>query len=129
MPELTRVLFEVDHSGTAYVLVRARAVVDARTAPVLREVVRRLLFVEDRRFLAVDLTGSAVYGPLGFSPLIGALKSCRDRGGELYLVGASGMVRRVLGHDVRGPVRCYTTRGELDAALLGASPAREVGRG
>lgn len=129
MPELTRVLFEVDHSGTAYVLVRARAVVDARTAPALREVVRRLLFVQERRFLAVDLTGSAAYGPQGFAPLIGALKSCRDRGGDLYLVGGSDMVRRVLSHDTRGPVRCYGTRGELDAALLGQSAAWGMARG
>jgi anti-anti-sigma regulatory factor len=122
--------FEVDYSGTAYVLIRARSVVDLRSAAALREVVRRLVFVEGRRFLAVDLTGSAAYGPQGFSPLIGALKGCRDRGGDLYLVGATDMVRRVVGHDARGPVRCYATRAELDAALLGESPAREAsGRG
>lgn len=118
--------FEVDHAGTAYVLVRARAVVDARTAAALREVVRRLLFVEERRFLAIDLTGTAVYGPGGFSPLIGALKACRDRGGDLYLIAPSQMVRRVVGYDARGPVRCFGSRAELDAALVGQFPAREV---
>ena len=66
--------FELDHGATAYVLVRAMTVVDARTAPLLREVVRRILFVEERRFIAVDLTRSAVFGPLGFGPLIGAVK-------------------------------------------------------
>jgi hypothetical protein len=97
-------------------------VVDARTAGALREVVQRVLFVEKRRFLALDLTGSAVYGAEGFGPLIGALKSCRDRGGDLYLIGASDMVRRVVGHDTRGPVKCYGTRDGLDAALLGVAP-------
>ncbi len=120
--------FEVDHSGTAYVLVRARTTVDAHSAAALREVLREVLR-EGRRFLAVDLTGVAAYGSQGFSPLLGAVKSCRDRGGDLYLVGASEMVRRVLSHDMRGPVQCYGTRGELDAALLGRSPAREVAHG
>jgi anti-anti-sigma factor len=111
--------FELDHGVTAYVLVRAMAVVDARTAPLLRGVVRRILFVEERRFIAVDLTGSAVFGPQGFGPLIGAVKTCRDRGGQLYLIGASPTVVGVLSHDTRGPVECHGSRVGLDRALLG----------
>lgn len=111
--------FELDHGATAYVLVRAMAVVDARTGPLLREVVRRILFVEERRFVAVDLTRSAVFGPRGFGPLIGAVKACRGRGGQLYLIGATPTVVGVLSHDVRGPVECHGWRVGLDRALLG----------
>jgi len=111
--------FELDHSGTAYVLVRARAVVDARTAPALYEAVRAVVRGEGRRFLAVDLTGSAVYGPRGFGPLISALKACRDRGGDLYLINPSETARRVIEHDTWRPVQCFGSRGELDRALLG----------
>lgn len=115
--------FWVDHGGTAYVLIRARVAVQSRTAVGLREVVGRELRA-GRRFLAVDLSDSAVYGPRGFSALIGALKSCRDRGGELYLIGASPTVVGVLGHDSRGPVRCFGSRGELDRALSGCAAGR-----
>jgi anti-anti-sigma regulatory factor len=117
--------FQLDHSGTAYVLIRACAVVDARTAGALRVVFASVLR-EGRRFVAVDLTGSAVYGPLGFAPLAGALRSCRDRGGDLYLVGASDTVRGVLGYETRG-VRCFASRGDLDRALSGAACSREAG--
>ena len=114
--------FELDHGATAYVLVRVRTAVDARTAAALREVIASV-FREGRRFLAVDLTQGAVFGPQGFGPLLGAVKTCRDRGGELYLVGASPTVVGVLGRDVRGPVECFGSRAELDRALLGRAPA------
>lgn len=110
--------FWVDHGGTAYVLVRARVVVDARTASGLRDVIAGVLR-QGRRFLALDLADSAVYGPQGFSVLIGAVGACRTRGGDLYLIGASEMVARVTSREAGGPVRCFASRGELDRALVG----------
>lgn len=117
--------FPVDRSGTAFVLVRAAAVVDARTAPVLREVLAGVLR-SGRHFVALDLTGSAVYGPRGFSVLIGALKACRDLGGDLYAVGASETVCRVLGHDTRGPALVFGSVRELERAVLGVHSLKGV---
>ena len=117
--------FELDHGSTAYVLVRVRTAVNERNAGLLRSMIATV-FREDRHFIAVDLTDGAVYGPQGYGPLIGAVKTCRDRGGELYLIGASPTVVGVLGHDTRGPVRSYGSRHELDRALLGCSPAIEA---
>jgi len=117
--------FELDYGGTAYVLLRVRTAVDARTAPWLREMIASVLR-EGRRFLAVDLTAGAVFGPAGFSPLIGAVRACRDRGGDLYLIGASETAVGVLGHDMRGPVRSFASRDELDRALLGCAPVGGV---
>jgi hypothetical protein len=112
--------FELDYSGTAYVLVRVRVAVPF--APGSLAGLRGALgsvFRGGRRFLAVDLTAGAVFGPQGYGPLIGALKTARDRGGDLYLVGASETVVGVLSHDSRGPVRCFGSVDELDRALLG----------
>lgn len=113
--------FELDYGATAYVLVRVRTAVNERNAQSLRQVIGSV-FGEDRRFIAMDLTDGAVYGPQGYGPLIGAVKACRDRGGDLYLIGASSTVVGVLRHDTRGPVRCFGSRDELDRALLGCTP-------
>jgi|SRR5580765_684856 len=117
--------FELDHGDPRYVLVRVRTAVNERNAQSLRDVIAKV-FREDRRFIAIDLTDGAVFGPQGYGPLIGAVKACRDRGGDLYLIGASEMVRRVVAHDSRGPVSSFATRAELDRALLGRRPTLEA---
>lgn len=120
--------FWVDRSGTAYVVVRATAVVDARTAATLRDTVRALLR-GGRYFLALDLTASAVYGPQGFSMVLAVVRACRERGGQVYLIGASATARQILGYGPRGPGRAFRDRGELDGFLLSRPADREVRRG
>lgn len=107
-----------DYMPRHYVLVTARGDLGAGTSPLLAETFAEIRS-ERRPVVAVDLSAARVHGRHGLAPLIGALKSCRDRGGDLYLIGASPMVRRVVGYDTRGPVKCFASRGELDREVFG----------
>lgn len=117
--------FQVERSTTAYVLVRATAAIDARTAAALRTVCAQLLR-EGRHFIALDVAESAVYGPQGFSTLIGLIRACRDRGGQLYLLGACATARRIVGYGPSGPGRSFRNRAELDGYLFARPADRQV---
>lgn len=103
----------------AYAFVRVRGALDDALAPLVAQTVAEA-HSQGQHVIAIDLSGARVRGRYGLAPLIGALKSCRDRGGELYLIGASPMVARVLGHDTRGPVKCFDSLEQLDLALWGS---------
>jgi anti-sigma B factor antagonist len=121
--------YEIDRSGAAYVLVRVMGPLDSQTAPALSNAFATL-FAEGRRFIAVDLmrTHRRIAGRHGLAPLIGALKSARDRGGELYLIGPCDMVRRVLGYTTDRPLKVFPTVDELDRWIVLTHPSLAAGR-
>ncbi|NLC56455.1 MAG: STAS domain-containing protein [Armatimonadetes bacterium] len=69
--------------------------VDLATAPDFERAVNSL-FSQGTASLAVDLSGVSYLDSTGVSVLMRAVKQCRDRGGDLSIVGVSDRALRVM---------------------------------
>jgi anti-sigma B factor antagonist len=75
-------------------LLRVRGEVDIYTAPRLKEAVIAALN-EGAQSLAFDLSGVGFLDSTGLQVLMSAKKRTAERGGEVYLLGVGGQIRRV----------------------------------
>jgi anti-sigma B factor antagonist len=75
-------------------LLRVRGELDIYTAPRLKETVLAALN-GGARSLAIDLSAVEFLDSTGLQVLMSAKKRTAERGGDVYLVGVGGQIRRV----------------------------------
>jgi anti-anti-sigma factor len=118
---------ESEAFGDAVVLVRARGVLDAFSAPALAAELDRAAGT-DVRFLVLDLAEATLIDSSGLGAILAASMRLRGRGGSLALVAGTRDVMR--GFELTGidrVLKIFATGDEALAALLaGAASAAEA---
>jgi anti-sigma B factor antagonist len=83
------------HDRDGWTVVEARGEIDLYTAPKMKEHLTGLV-EQDRARIVVDLGGVDFLDSTGLGVLIGSLKRCREREGDLALAAPSETVLKVL---------------------------------
>jgi anti-sigma B factor antagonist len=68
--------------------------IDVATAPQLRESLHRLI-TQGQATVVLDLLGVTFLDSTALGVLVGALKRCRELGGELHVVVADARIRKI----------------------------------
>lgn len=95
-------------------LLRVRGELDLLNAPRLLDRVREAIG-SGSGSIAIDLTELAFIDSFGLSVLVTAKRQTAERGGQVYLLGVTGPVRRVLNLVQVGNQFCLCTEAELPA--------------
>lgn len=109
-------LVESRDSG-AWTVVEPKGEIDLYTAPKLKEQLTALV-ERGRERLVVNLDGVEFMDSTGLGVLIGGLKRCREREGELALAAPRETVQKVL--RITGLDRVFAVHGTVDEATSGS---------
>jgi anti-sigma B factor antagonist len=108
-------LVESRDSG-AWTVVEPKGEIDLYTAPTLKEQLSALV-EQGRERLVVNLDGVEFMDSTGLGILIGALKRCREAGGELALAAPRETVQKVL--RITGLDKVFSLHETVDEATSG----------
>jgi anti-sigma B factor antagonist len=101
------------HDRDGWTVVEARGEIDLYTAPKLKEQLGSLI-EQDRVRIVIDLGGVEFLDSTGLGVLIGSLRRCRERGGELALAAPKETVQKVL--NITGLDKVFPIHGAVDEA-------------
>ena len=99
-------------------VVSASGEIDVATAPPLRDRLRSLT-TSGRSTVVVDLLGVTFLDSTALGVLVGALKRCRESGGDLPLVIAEPRILKVF--EITGLTGVFSIHATLADALAGAA--------
>jgi anti-sigma B factor antagonist len=89
--------------------------IDVATAPQLRDCLHRV--IAQRSTVVVDLLGVTFLDSTALGVLVGALKRCRELGGELHVVVADARIMKIF--EITGLTKVFPIADSLTA--VGAS--------
>ena len=104
----------VEQSDGAVRVVSVSGDIDVATAPALRERLSAQI-AEGSSTIVVDLLGVSFLDSTALGVLIGALKRCREAGGDLTLVIAEPRILKVF--EITGLTEVFTITDSLAGAL------------
>jgi anti-sigma B factor antagonist len=87
--------------------------IDVATAPQLRECLHRVI-AEGNSTIVLDLLGVTFLDSTALGVLVGALKRCREMGGELHVVIADPRIVKIF--EITGLTNVFTIADSLQAA-------------
>jgi anti-sigma B factor antagonist len=90
--------------------------VDVATAPTLRDRLQAAV-AQDHSTIVVDLGGVTFLDSTALGVLVGALKRCRDAGGDLRLVAREPRVLKVF--EITGLNEVFSISDTVEKAVLG----------
>jgi anti-sigma B factor antagonist len=87
--------------------------IDVATAPQLRETLHRVI-AEGGSTVVLDLLGITFLDSTALGVLVGALKRCRELGGDLHVVLADPRIMKIF--EITGLTNVFTITDSLQAA-------------
>jgi len=87
--------------------------IDVATAPQLRECLHRVI-AEGGNTVVLDLLGVTFLDSTALGVLVGALKRCRELGGDLHVVVADPRIMKIF--EITGLTNVFTITDSLQAA-------------
>jgi anti-sigma B factor antagonist len=106
--------FHIDaRTGGAVPVVAVSGEIDVATAPQLRESLHRII-AEGDSTIVLDLLGVTFLDSTTLGVLLGALKRCREKGGDLHLVVADPRIMKIF--EITGLTSVFTIATSLAAA-------------
>lgn len=87
--------------------------IDVATAPQLRESLHRVI-AEGGKTIVLDLLGVTFLDSTALGVLVGALKRCRELGGDLHVVVADPRIMKIF--EITGLTNVFTITDSLQAA-------------
>jgi anti-sigma B factor antagonist len=88
--------------------------IDVATAPQLRDCLHRVIGA-DRPTVVVDLLGVTFLDSTALGVLVGALKRCRELGGELHVVVADARIMKIF--EITGLTKVFPIADSLTAVV------------
>ena len=106
--------FHVDErAGISPPVIVVRGEIDVATAPQLRECLHRVIS-QGEGTVVLDLLGVTFLDSTALGVLVGALKRCRELGGDLHLVLADPRIVKIF--EITGLTNVFTIVDSLEAA-------------
>ena len=87
--------------------------IDVATAPQLRECLQRVI-AQGEPTIVLDLLGVTFLDSTALGVLVGALKRCREAGGDLHIVVADPRIMKIF--EITGLTNVFTIADSLQAA-------------
>ena len=87
--------------------------IDVATAPQLRECLHRVI-AQGESTIVLDLLGVTFLDSTALGVLVGALKRCREDGGDLHIVVADPRIMKIF--EITGLTNVFTIADSLQAA-------------
>jgi anti-sigma B factor antagonist len=104
-------VFDADQRGCAVLAVEGE--IDIATAPVLRDRLQDRVQAGEST-IVVDLVNVTFLDSTGLGVLVGALKACREAGGDLVLVVQESRIMKLF--DITGLADVFSIRRSVDDA-------------
>jgi anti-sigma B factor antagonist len=102
-----------ERAGTAPPVIAVSGEIDVATAPQLRECLHRVI-AEGESTIVLDLLGVTFLDSTALGVLVGALKRCREVGGDLHLVVADPRIVKIF--EITGLTSVFTIADSAQAA-------------
>ncbi len=106
--------FHIDQrAGTNPPVIAVSGEIDVATAPQLRECLHEVI-AQGEATVVLDLLGVTFLDSTALGVLVGALKRCRDLGGELHVVVADPRIVKIF--EITGLTSVFTIADSLESA-------------
>ena len=106
--------FEIkERTGAAAPVIAVSGEIDVATAPQLRESLHRVI-AQGEATVMLDLLDVTFLDSTALGVLVGALKRCRELGGELHIVVADPRIMKIF--EITGLTNVFTIADSLQAA-------------
>lgn len=106
--------FEIEErSAGGLPVVAVSGEIDVATAPQLRECLHRVI-ADGASTIVLDLLGVTFLDSTALGVLVGALKRCREVGGDLHIVVADPRIVKIF--EITGLTNVFTITDTLEAA-------------
>lgn len=106
--------FHIDErSGTSPLVIAVQGEIDVATAPQLRESLHRVI-ADGESTVVLDLLGVTFLDSTALGVMVGALKRCRELGGELHVVIADPRILKIF--EITGLTNVFRIADSLQAA-------------
>jgi anti-sigma B factor antagonist len=102
-----------ERSGGSTPVIAVSGEIDVATAPQLRECLHRVVAAGNSTVI-VDLLGVTFLDSTALGVLVGALKRCREQGGDLHVVIADPRIVKIF--EITGLTNVFTIADSLQAA-------------
>lgn len=102
-----------ERRGAVPLVVAVSGEIDVATAPQLRECLHRII-AEGEATIVLDLLGVTFLDSTALGVLVGALKRCRELGGDLHVVVADPRIVKIF--EITGLTNVFTIADSLQAA-------------
>jgi anti-sigma B factor antagonist len=105
--------FQIEQrAGSTPPVVAVSGEIDVATAPQLRECLHNVI-AQGEGTIVLDLLGVTFLDSTALGVLVGALKRCRESGGELYVVVADPRIVKIF--EITGLTSVFTIADSLEA--------------
>lgn len=105
--------FQIEQrAGSTPPVVTVRGEIDVATAPQLRECLHNVI-AQGEGSIVLDLLGVTFLDSTALGVLVGALKRCRESGGELYVVVADPRIVKIF--EITGLTSVFTIVDSLES--------------
>ena len=106
--------FEIEErAGSTPPVIAVSGEIDVATAPQLRECLQRVI-AQGESTIVLDLLGVTFLDSTALGVLVGALKRCREAGGDLHIVVADPRIMKIF--EITGLTNVFTIADSLQAA-------------
>ena len=102
-----------ERAGSTPPVIAVTGEIDVATAPQLREWLQRVI-AQGESTVVLDLLGVTFLDSTALGVLVGALKRCREAGGDLYIVVADPRIMKIF--EITGLTNVFTIADSLQAA-------------
>jgi anti-sigma B factor antagonist len=102
-----------ERAGTHPPVVAVSGEIDVATAPQLRECLHHVI-AQGEATVVLDLLGVTFLDSTALGVLVGALKRCRELGGELHVVVADSRIVKIF--EITGLTSVFTIADSLESA-------------
>ena len=102
-----------EHSSGDTPVISVSGEIDVATAPQLRECLHQVVAAGNAT-VVVDLLGVSFLDSTALGVLVGALKRCREQGGDLHVVIADPRILKIF--EITGLTNVFTIADSLQAA-------------
>jgi anti-sigma B factor antagonist len=102
-----------ERAGGTLPVIAVNGEIDVATAPQLRECLHRVI-AEGSSTIVLDLLGVTFLDSTALGVLVGALKRCRELGGDLHVVVADPRIMKIF--EITGLTNVFTIADSLQAA-------------
>jgi anti-sigma B factor antagonist len=102
-----------ERAGAAHPVIAVSGEIDVATAPQLREYLHRVI-AQGESSIVLDLLGVTFLDSTALGVLVGALKRCRELGGDLYVVVADPRIMKIF--EITGLSNVFTIADSLQDA-------------
>lgn len=105
--------FHIDErTGTSPLVIAVRGEIDVATAPQLRESLHRVI-ADGESTVVLDLLEVTFLDSTALGVMVGALKRCREAGGELHVVIADPRIMKIF--EITGLTNVFTIADSVHA--------------